>query len=404
MPKYEDGPLTALAEDRLEDWLRKMDPDVDELPSKEFFEEYKPAELFREGIDNRLRELGYAGSQENPKEKVAFLRAQFEKNKVAPVSNATLKNWLTRDAAPQNNQSGRENVFRLCFALEMDAAQTAKFMLKSYLCRPFNYKNTEEAVYFYCLSNGKSYAEAQRIIGLVERVGHAVPEEDVYTKQIGEKIAAIRRESDLIDYLAAYTYPKERWHYSARQRIQRLLESCKKFARHDRWNNPTDWAVGVYVNEPEVTSNDRLLDIIYNFKATDIVSDAKGKRVVSVRKDYDLPEALQKNWVGKQTLYRVMDGENVSDEVYRKTLMILFFYNFYADYYTAERLWYGEKEIDCRSVYGEFEEGLDELLESCGYVQSYKRNPFDWLILSCAAAPDPIGRFRDLIDNYRKED
>ena len=34
MPKYEDGALTALAEDRL--W--EMDPDVDELPSKEFFE------------------------------------------------------------------------------------------------------------------------------------------------------------------------------------------------------------------------------------------------------------------------------------------------------------------------------------------------------------------------------
>lgn len=389
MPKYKDGNLTAMAEDRL--W--ETDPDVDELPAKEFFEEYNPAELFREGIDNRLRELGYAGSQENPKEKVAFLRAQFEKNKVAPVSNATLKNWLTGDATPQNNQSGRENVFRLCFALEMDADQTARFMLKSYLCRPFNYKNTEEAVYFYCLSNGKGYAEAQRIIELVKHAGHGMPEEDVYTKQIGEEIAAIRRESDLIDYLAAYTYPKERWHYSARQRIHKLLESCKKFARNDPLNDPSDWAAGVYVNVPEVTSNDRLLDIIYNFKATDKVSDV-----------YDLPEALQKNWVGKQTLYRVMDGENVSDEVYRKTLMILFFYNFYADYYTANRQWYGEKEANRCSVYGEFESGLDELLESCGYVRSYKRNPFDWLIFFCAAAPDPIGCFRDLIANYRKED
>ena len=393
MPKYEDGPLTALAEDRLEDWLRKMDPDVDELPSKEFFEEYKPAELFREGIDNRLRELGYAGSQENPKEKVAFLRAQFEKNKVAPVSNATLKNWLTRDAAPRSNQPSRENVFRLCFALEMDAAQTAKFMLKSYLCRPFNYKNTEEAVYFYCLSNGKGYADARRIIGLVECAGHAMLEEDIYTKQLGEEINAIRRESDLIDYLAAYTYPKERWHYSARQRIQRLLESCKKFARKDPLNDPSDWAAGVYVNEPEVTSNDRLLDIIYTFKATDKVSDV-----------YDLPEALQKNWVGKQTLYRVMNGKDVSDEVYRKTLMILFFYDFYAQYCYNKTDSCVPEEMEDLSLYAEFERGMDELLESCGYVRSYKRNPFDWLIFFCAAAPDPIGRFRDLIDNYRKED
>lgn len=393
MPKYEDGPLTALAEDRLEDWLRKMDPDVDELPSKEFFEEYKPAELFREGIDNRLRELGYAGSQENPKEKVAFLRAQFEKNKVAPVSNATLKNWLTRDAAPRSNQPSRENVFRLCFALEMDADQTARFMLKSYLCRPFNYKNTEEAVYFYCLSNGKGYADARRIIGLVECAGHAMLEEDIYTKQLGEEINAIRRESDLIDYLAAYTYPKERWHYSARQRIQRLLESCKKFARKDPLNDPSDWAAGVYVNEPEVTSNDRLLDIIYTFKATDKVSDV-----------YDLPEALQKNWVGKQTLYRVMNGKDVSDEVYRKTLMILFFYDFYAQYCYNKTDSCVPEEMEDLSLYAEFERGMDELLESCGYVRSYKRNPFDWLIFFCAAAPDPIGRFRDLIDNYRKED
>ena len=401
MPKYEDGALTALAEDRL--W--EMDPDVDELPSKEFFEQYKPAELFREGIDKRLRELGYAGSQEDPREKLAFLRAQFEKNKVDPVSDATLNNWLTRDAAPRSNQPSRENVFRLCFALEMDADQTARFMLKSYLCRPFNYKNTEEAVYFYCLSNGKGYADARRIIGLVECAGHAMLEEDIYTKQLGEEINAIRRESDLIDYLATYTYPKERWHYSAQQRIQRLLESCKKFARNDPLNDPSDYAAGVYVNEmPEVTSNDRLLDIIYGFKATDIVSDAKGKRVVSVRKDYDLPRALRENWVSKQSLYCVMNGKDVSDEVYRKTLMILFFYDFYAQYCYNKTDSCVPEEMEDLSLYAEFERGMDELLESCGYVQSYKRNPFDWLILSCAVAPDPIDRFRSLIENYRKED
>ena len=75
MPKYKDGNLTAMAEDRL--W--ETDPDVDELPAKEFFEEYNPAELFREGIDKRLCELGYAGSQEDPKKKWPFFGLNLKK-------------------------------------------------------------------------------------------------------------------------------------------------------------------------------------------------------------------------------------------------------------------------------------------------------------------------------------
>jgi len=203
MPKYEDDTLTMSA------WEQILELDTtaeDTLPAKDYFEQFTPADLFREGIDKRLCVLHYAGSMDDPAEKIDFLLAQFQKNGVPPVSKVTLTNWMTRTdksgkaSSPRTNQHGRENVFRLCFALEMDAVETARFMLKSYLCRPFNYKSTSEAVYFYCLSNGKTYADAQRIIESVKGAAKTASAETLCTEQIGQQLSSIRHESDLISH------------------------------------------------------------------------------------------------------------------------------------------------------------------------------------------------------------
>ena len=82
----------------------------------------------------------------------------------------------------------------------MDGADTAVFLLKSCLCRPFNYKNTNEAVYFYCLSKGLRYGDARRIIARVEEAQKSVPEGNVCTEQIGQELEIMRDEDDLVEY------------------------------------------------------------------------------------------------------------------------------------------------------------------------------------------------------------
>lgn len=409
-PKFEDGSLTRMAGEEIE----KLEEYISEegLPERKYFEELEPGALFREGIDGWLCKLGYDSSMDDPKKKVAFLQAQFEKNGVAPVSNATLTNWLTRvdkngkPAAPSTNQQNRENIFRLCFALEMDGADTAVFLLKSCLCRPFNYKNTDEAVYFYCLSKGLRYGDARRIITRVEEAQKSVPEGNVCTEQIGQELEIMRDEDDLVEYLTTHTYTKEKWHYSARNEIKDLLKSCKELARYDTGNDFVD--VGLEEaseKKSAVRGNDSLLNTIYGFRA----SVRKGDDGLSAKNDYDFPEFLRDNWISKQSLYNVMNGKNVSDEVYRKALIILSFYNFYAALYKEKGLWahYAEFDADEKfekcSCANEFEAELDERLESCGYSQLYKRNPFDWFILHCAAFPNPLRYFRETLADYYRE-
>ena len=341
---------------------------------------------------------------EDTDEKVRFLHAQFAKNQVEEVSEQTLRNWLARAdkngkaAAPDTTQRYKDNLFRLCFALEMNAEETALFMLKCCLCRHFNNKNTDEAVYFYCLSNGKNYAEAQRIIECVKHAAPAAAAENICTEQIGQDLSAFRHESDLIGYLTAHTYSREQWHHSTRTQILELLEKCKALAREDEENWPRDQEdhFAPAKELPKVLGNDRLLNIIYGFRA----SVRKGDGGLSIRTDYDFPEALRNNWISKQSLSDVATGKNVSDEVYRKTLILLSFYNFYADLYCAEDLWHSEDPVDVREHLQEFRDELDLQLDDCGYAQVYPRNPFDWFILNCAADPDPLRRFRDHIADF----
>lgn len=394
MQRFDDGNATMMAWD----YLLELDTNAatEELLGKEYIEQLDEDALFREGIDARICELGYAGSMDDSNAKVAFIWNQFLKHEIDPISKATLKNWLVK-AAPTSNQKGRENVFKLCFALEMDAAQTAEFMLKAYLCRPFNYKNAREAVFFFCLLNGKGYNDALRIIDCVENSTIVSPEKNIYTEQIGEAIAGLRHESDMIDYLSNNTFSEEQWHYSAKENIKKLLKECKELARNDGENESRAIDVGneEAAKRAEVIGNGRLLSIIYGYD----IDYERTHRQKTIQKS-EMPKSLRKNWIDRQAFENISGDTIVSDEVYRKALIILDFYHFFQSRNADPML----QENGFNSCADEFEDELDGLLNECGFMQLYKRNPFDWFILHCASYPDPIQQFRCFIQSYLNED
>ena len=377
--------------------------DDEETYTSEYLLTY-PCKTFAEGLTDTLLQHGFSGQADDAKEKIAYVR-ECCKQRGVTLNPEVIKSWFC-GTRPNSGERSRDSLFRLCFALEMDGVDTAVFLLKSCLCRPFNYKNTNEAVYFYCLSKGLRYGDARRIIARVEEAQKSVPEGNVCTEQIGQELEIMRDEDDLVEYLTTHTYTKEKWHYSARNEIKDLLKSCKELARYDTGNDFVD--VGLEEaseKKSAVRGNDSLLNTIYGFRA----SVRKGDDGLSAKNDYDFPEFLRDNWISKQSLYNVMNGKDVSDEVYRKALIILSFYNFYAALYKEKGLWahYAEFDADEKfekcSCANEFEAELDERLESCGYSQLYKRNPFDWFILHCAAFPNPLRYFRETLADYYRE-
>lgn len=70
-----------------------------------------------------------------------------------------VRNWLSG----RNQPSNREELFKICFALEFDLERAEKLFLVSEECG-IHYRNPRELVYVFCLKKGYSYLEAQRLI------------------------------------------------------------------------------------------------------------------------------------------------------------------------------------------------------------------------------------------------
>ena len=72
-------------------------------------------------------------------------------------------NWLEKNTVPK-----RETVFEICFSLQkklytVDAVK--ELITTGFGKHGFTVRSAKECVYFYCFASGKSYADAQRILG-----------------------------------------------------------------------------------------------------------------------------------------------------------------------------------------------------------------------------------------------
>lgn len=385
MEKFQEGEFTQLIFERILEIDQTL---TEELPGIEEMEFLDPAMLFQEGINRRLIKLGFNGDIDSVDCKMDFLRKQFQKNKVEPrVNDVTLKNWMTK-AAPTGNDNGRENVFKLCFALEMNAEETAEFFLKAFLNRPYNYKKTNEAVYYFCLRNGINYVDAVRIITAIQNIPQSqTVEKEVNTERIGYEISNITDEEELIKYLAENRYSDEEQHYTSVEKIKSMLDNCFELAQKE-----TQFTRGTPVI---VKSVDALLDVIYDYDA-----DSMRKNEKKTIQDSRFPKCVKANWIDRQAFHNIEKHLTRTEDVYRKALVLLKFYSYYADAYCKARSKMTEDEIDFCGYADDFEAELETVLAECGYIQLYKRNPFDWLILYCAAFPNPLSTFRDIISKY----
>lgn len=385
MEKFQEGEFTQLIFERILEIDQTL---TEELPGIEEMEFLDPAMLFQEGINRRLIKLGFNGDIDSVDCKMDFLRKQFQKNKVEPrVNDVTLKNWMTK-AAPTSNDNGRENVFKLCFALEMNAEETAEFFLKAFLNRPYNYKKTNEAVYYFCLRNRINYVDAVRIITAIQNIPQSqTVEKEVNTERIGYEISNITDEEELIKYLAENRYSDEEQHYTSVEKIKSMLDNCFELAQKE-----TQFTRGTPVI---VKSVDALLDVIYDYDA-----DSMRKNEKKTIQDSKFPKCVKANWIDRQAFHNIEKHLTRTEDVYRKALVLLKFYSYYADAYCKARSRMTEDEIDFCGYADDFEAELETVLAECGYIQLYKRNPFDWLILYCAAFPNPLSTFRDIISKY----
>ena len=357
------------------------------LPGKEAMEALDPLATFFEYMHTHAVHCGYVGDIDDIGALASFVSKKCKEAGVN-ISRQTLVNWLTK-GLPANTAGGRENVYRLCFALQMDAQQTREFFLKAYLERPFNYKDIHEAVYFFCLNNGHTYSDAKKIIETIESSSSKEnPYADNITERIGERLSEITTEDELLKYVTENRSGFSIQNQSATEKIEALVERCKAVA-------PKEYAINVY-NEKSITvSNiDELLSVIYGYSArATINSTLVHKKSISKS---NFPDLVKRNWPQREQFAQILEKKNASYDVIRRALIMLTFYDFAANATVNHAL-------EC-GIFDEFVDEMNTVLADCGYVQLYWRNPFDWMIGYCAMSPNPLGTLRDLIEEYYLSD
>ena len=122
------------------------------------------------------------------------------------ASDGTLRNWFDKDMRPKKGDDSRLSMFALAFALQLSVDETKELFHKIFLDRAFNYRNEKEVIYYFCLKNNKTWADAKRMIAEVENMTIDISDHTQLTNVIVKNVDVITGLSD--EYLTDLVIPE----------------------------------------------------------------------------------------------------------------------------------------------------------------------------------------------------
>lgn len=354
--------------------------------------------LFSDGVREWAQKKKLANISASSNDLVNSLFTQFQKkhivienNKGIDVTKATLKRWIEQ-AGPPWTVAGRKNVFKLCFAMGLNEFETAEFFCKCYLERPFNHRSIEENVYFFCLKNNLGLSDAQQLIDRIKSETHE-NNTVLSTKYIKEYVASEEEIESffyfMITHRNSFDVPSE----TIRSKLYELYCDCGAIAYA---KEPSKYKLKSQTanNVQKKLSLEKILEVILSYPVrSSLTKDGKviesGYNSVH---ESSLPKEVT-DFMLNHTHRKMFhsDPEKYAEgsfQTMRKALILLHFY------------WYVESNStgDDFDDFEGYECNINELLFECGFVQLYKRNPYDWLFLFCVRTAKPMETFRTLME------
>ena len=367
---------------------------IDFLNSKEGFQPF--GKRLAEFIDKKF-DLGST----DRKTVVQALNEACEKNGVGLseiASDGTLRNWFDKDKRPKKGEESRFSMFALSFALRLSVEETKDLFHKIFLDRAFNYRNEKEVIYYFCLKNNKTWADAKRMIAEVENMTIDVSDHTQLTNVIADNINAMSDENTLLEYIRENGHNFEKNSVTAKEKFSYYLEQAKKLAKEEVnaiRKDEEDMLVDEYGNEKRGKksysgkwinrfSNNFLYEIITGIG----VECDKGTKTVF--KNAELPKEIKQRFPEAITFGK----EDMTSEEYRKAIVLLF------SYY----VWYKAEYIQRDYGFDDYYYELDDLLDKCNLPNLYFGNPFDWLFLFCSQDESPLYIFREILSKALPKD
>ena len=405
--------------------------DEDIGPGIEYIKLFEQSSPFADKLIERAIRLGYSGTPENTDSLRAFLLNLLqnepeiinEENIRAWKNN--LRNWLVppKNASAPMMPKSREVVYQICFALRMNMYEAGEFFVKGYFEEPFNFKELKETVYCYCLNNGLRYSDATELYHKAE----SIPGDDAFapetdTATIGRMVSELHDEQAFLSYIRLNRSSFETQATTAQNIVLKIINECLPYATDD-FNSHNATAHQEKIGERDervekddgtdpnpnfeiekvkhesITNAEALLSVIYGYCARDVHQKGKSKEssiTKTLNKDSLFPKLIRERMIcNAMHLSQIRNGK-APNWLLRNALILFNFYYFFMQ----------AKKAGCsndRALFDEFVDETDSKLLECGFGPLYWRNPYDWMIGSCALAPEPVDELRYLIDVFFME-
>ena len=301
-------------------------------------------------------------------------------------------NWLSGKSVPQS----REQLFRICFALQFTEAQ-ANMLLARVSEMGIHYRNPEELVFAYSLRTGRTYLEATQLQSRMKPFYESIVEvadkerkvswkaseslNDIekepvfYTQHIRNEFDNVNSDDDLEAFFDEYSADLGKLHESAYEKFRKMLSVLEQ---------PS---VG---NTQYVDAKDDCYSIEKIAETYFRISIPNNKST----KNYSyLQKVIKRNWLGSTELNKM---RNRTIDVSRKAILLLFIVT--EDFLLSNDLTYSnQRDSDAAQFILEYDETprdqletviqkINLFLETYGMNQLDPGNPFDCLILYSLAA------------------
>lgn len=405
---------------------RKAHEAADEFyPREKILEAAVSFRTFASSMDDFLKRNGYGGELDNVDKKVAFIKNAFEQAAISVPRG--IREWYTK-----GKTISRTTAFQICFAFGLNKMETDDFFRRVMLMKGFDCHVMEEAVYYFCIINGKDYADAEQLLNELPK--ESVPEmtkgrmlfdgDILFTSSIVREIEKFKNEAELLGYFRDNVRKFGYNHAAATEQIQKLWNDIRKpekgLADQEKVKLQR---VDIHAEEPRSVS-----EILRQIMGLDEVDEEKkplfvlnsDRSIKPLLKDNPLlPEVAQKQFPNRQTLEKILKGEHVETESIRKTLILTFFYNFWIKKALAQEDEIESNRSDEKGCFlqatnllayqakpgdeGRFMDDINRRLLEVGYPDLYIGNPYDWVFVYCSSSEEPLSVFREFIHDMYLE-
>jgi len=291
-----------------------------------------------------------------------------------------LKSWFKGGPRPKKGEDSRKSMFALAFALQLTPAETAELFHKVYLDRAFDYRNANEIIYYFCLNNKKSWADAKRLFEAANGFNSERNDLTVYTSQIKSDVDSLTDENELLLYLKSHARNFEKSNVSAKRNLTELIKAAKNTAKEE--TERPEYA--------EVFRGSDRYSLNFSYEVITSLSVSGDKGTKTLFKNARLPKEIKNRFPEAATLSK----KDPTYEELRKLIVLLFSYTY----------WY---KVQWTSVDADIDDYIAQInvyLTDSGFSPMYYGNPFDWMFLYCALSERPLDVFRGLLSEVLEDE